>query len=76
MLQFNKNDTVDLNSRSNCSSKTVKANSLILFTQTQRMKRISSEQKRRFNIRIGCSTLNSLVSVNSKSVSNLAALMV
>lgn len=40
------------------------------------MKRISSEQKRRFNIRIGFSTLNSLVSASSKSVSNLAALLI
>uniref|UniRef100_A0A8B9SQH6 MLX interacting protein n=1 Tax=Anas platyrhynchos TaxID=8839 RepID=A0A8B9SQH6_ANAPL len=43
-------------------SRTIKENSIILFTQMQRMKRISSEQKRRFNIRIGFSTLNSLVS--------------
>ncbi|XP_047929674.1 MLX-interacting protein isoform X2 [Anser cygnoides] len=40
----------------------------------QRMKRISSEQKRRFNIRIGFSTLNSLVSANSKSISHAITL--
>ncbi|XP_040433385.1 MLX-interacting protein isoform X2 [Cygnus olor] len=40
----------------------------------QRMKRISSEQKRRFNIRIGFSTLNSLVSSNSKSISHAITL--
>ncbi|KAI6076171.1 MLX-interacting protein [Aix galericulata] len=40
----------------------------------QRMKRISSEQKRRFNIRIGFSTLNSLVSASSKSISHAITL--
>lgn len=43
--------------------------------QNRRMKHIS-EQKRRFNIKIGFHTLNSLVSTNSKSVSNVAALIV
>uniref|UniRef100_A0A8B9CCG8 MLX interacting protein n=1 Tax=Anser brachyrhynchus TaxID=132585 RepID=A0A8B9CCG8_9AVES len=61
-------------SRNNHSSRTIKENSIILFTQMQRMKRISSEQKRRFNIRIGFSTLNSLVSANSKSISHAITL--
>jgi len=43
--------------------------------QNQRMKHIS-EQKRRFNIKNGFSTLKSLVPTNSKLVSTLAALTV
>lgn len=38
------------------------------------MKHISAEQKRRFNIKMGFDTLNSLISNNSKLVSSLGAL--
>lgn len=48
---------------------------LILFMQNRRMRHLS-EQKRRSNIKIGFSALNSLVSPNSKSVSTAAALTV
>ncbi|NWU91060.1 MLXIP protein, partial [Upupa epops] len=41
--------------------------------KNRRMRHIS-EQKRRFNIRIGFSTLNSLVSANSKSISHAGTL--
>ncbi|XP_062445979.1 MLX-interacting protein isoform X2 [Rhea pennata] len=41
----------------------------IAALKNRRMKHISAEQKRRFNIKIGFSTLNSLVSANSKSFS-------
>ncbi|KAL7986661.1 hypothetical protein Chor_012944 [Crotalus horridus] len=44
---------------------------MVLFgwAQSHRMKHISAEQKRRFNIKIGFGNLNSLVSPNSKSIS-------
>ncbi|XP_075023768.1 MLX-interacting protein isoform X4 [Calonectris borealis] len=43
------------------------------IVRNRRMKHIS-EQKRRFNIKIGFSTLNSLVSANSKSISHAITL--
>ncbi|KAH0625605.1 hypothetical protein JD844_015190, partial [Phrynosoma platyrhinos] len=43
------------------------APSTIQEIPNRRMKHISAEQKRRFNIKIGFDTLNSLVSANSKS---------
>lgn len=42
--------------------------------QNRQMKHISAEQKRRFNIKMGFDTLNSLISNNSKLVSCLGAL--
>ncbi|NXJ15428.1 MLXIP protein, partial [Odontophorus gujanensis] len=59
--------------QNSCSGK-LTTDSQMAALKTQRMKRISSEQKRRFNIRIGCSTLNSLVSANSKSISHAITL--
>lgn len=38
--------------------------------QNRQMKHISAEQKRRFNIKMGFDTLNSLISNNSKLVSD------
>ncbi|XP_062445980.1 MLX-interacting protein isoform X3 [Rhea pennata] len=46
----------------------------IAALKNRRMKHISAEQKRRFNIKIGFSTLNSLVSANSKSISHAITL--
>ncbi|KAJ6656699.1 hypothetical protein lerEdw1_003586, partial [Lerista edwardsae] len=46
----------------------------ISFPQTRRMKHISAEQKRRFNIKIGFGTLNNLVSVNAKTGSHALTL--
>lgn len=45
-----------------------------VFQQNRQMKHISAEQKRRFNIKMGFDTLNSLISNNSKLVSCLGAL--
>ncbi|XP_010718436.1 MLX-interacting protein [Meleagris gallopavo] len=59
--------------QNSCSGK-LATDSPLAALKNQRMKRISSEQKRRFNIRIGCSTLNSLVSANSKSISHAITL--
>ncbi|XP_072839592.2 MLX-interacting protein isoform X2 [Pogona vitticeps] len=42
--------------------------------KNRRMKHISAEQKRRFNIKIGFSTLSTLVSLNSKSISHALTL--
>ncbi|KAK9391743.1 MLX-interacting protein [Crotalus adamanteus] len=42
--------------------------------KSHRMKHISAEQKRRFNIKIGFGNLNSLVSPNSKSISHALTL--
>ncbi|KAM7144621.1 MLX-interacting protein isoform 2-T2 [Macrochelys suwanniensis] len=44
------------------------------IARNRRMKHSSAEQKRRFNIKIGFSTLNSLVSANSKSISHAITL--
>ncbi|XP_021268371.1 MLX-interacting protein isoform X2 [Numida meleagris] len=59
--------------QNSCSGK-LATDSQMAALKTQRMMRISSEQKRRFNIRIGCSTLNSLISANSKSISHAITL--
>lgn len=59
--------------QNSCSGK-LATDSQMAALKTQRMKRTSSEQKRRFNIRIGCSILNSLVSVNSKLISHAITL--
>ncbi|XP_062814756.1 MLX-interacting protein isoform X5 [Anolis carolinensis] len=54
--------------QNNCSGKTTTDPQVVVFkAQNRRMKHISAEQKRRFNIKIGFSTLNSLVSTSSKS---------
>ncbi|XP_060105150.1 MLX-interacting protein [Heteronotia binoei] len=59
--------------QNNCSGKTTADPQVVVF-KTRRMKHISAEQKRRFNIKIGFSTLNSLVSANSKSISHALTL--
>ncbi|CAM5101294.1 unnamed protein product [Natator depressus] len=59
--------------QNNCSGKST-ANPQMAVFKNRRMKHISAEQKRRFNIKIGFSTLNSLVSANSKSISHAITL--
>ncbi|XP_073169356.1 MLX-interacting protein isoform X2 [Lepidochelys kempii] len=59
--------------QNNCSGKST-ANPQMAAFKNRRMKHISAEQKRRFNIKIGFSTLNSLVSANSKSISHAITL--
>ncbi|XP_015273132.1 PREDICTED: MLX-interacting protein [Gekko japonicus] len=59
--------------QNSCSGKTM-ADPQVTAFKTRRMKHISAEQKRRFNIKIGFSTLNSLVSINSKSFSHALTL--
>nr|XP_056715074.1 MLX-interacting protein [Euleptes europaea] len=59
--------------QNNCSGKTAADPQVVAF-KTRRMKHISAEQKRRFNIKIGFSTLNTLVSANSKSISHALTL--
>ncbi|XP_061200553.1 MLX-interacting protein isoform X2 [Neopsephotus bourkii] len=54
--------------QNSCSGKPATDPNMAAF-KNRRMKHIS-EQKRRFNIKIGFSTLNSLVSTNSKSISH------
>ncbi|KAM9280942.1 MLX-interacting protein isoform 1-T1 [Morus bassanus] len=58
--------------QNSCSGKPATDANMAAFTN-RRMKHIS-EQKRRFNIKIGFSTLNSLVSANSKSISHAITL--
>lgn len=43
----------------------------LILQQNRQMKHISAEQKRRFNIKMGFDTLNSLISNNSKLVSGV-----
>ncbi|XP_039361174.1 MLX-interacting protein isoform X2 [Mauremys reevesii] len=59
--------------QNNCSGKSTTDPQMAAF-KNRRMKHISAEQKRRFNIKIGFSTLNSLVSANSKSISHAITL--
>nr|XP_034953842.1 MLX-interacting protein isoform X2 [Zootoca vivipara] len=59
--------------QNSCSGKTATDPQMTAF-KSRRMKHISAEQKRRFNIKIGFSTLNSLVSANSKSISHALTL--
>ncbi|XP_061459416.1 MLX-interacting protein isoform X2 [Rhineura floridana] len=59
--------------QNSCSGKTATDSQMSDF-KSRRMKHISAEQKRRFNIKIGFSTLNSLVSANSKSISHALTL--
>ncbi|XP_053135557.1 MLX-interacting protein isoform X2 [Hemicordylus capensis] len=58
--------------QNNCSGKTTDPH--VAAYKTRRMKHISAEQKRRFNIKIGFSTLNNMVSANSKSISHALTL--
>ncbi|NXW66166.1 MLXIP protein, partial [Eurystomus gularis] len=58
--------------KNSCSGKPATDPSMAAL-KNQRMKHISA-QKRRFNIKIGCSTLKSLVSANSKSISHATTL--
>ncbi|XP_075625736.1 MLX-interacting protein isoform X2 [Balearica regulorum gibbericeps] len=58
--------------QNSCSGKPAADPNIAAF-KNRRMKHIS-EQKRRFNIKIGFSTLNSLVSANSKSISHAITL--
>ncbi|NWJ01437.1 MLXIP protein, partial [Crypturellus undulatus] len=59
--------------QNSCSGKATTDPQIAAF-KNRRMKNISAEQKRRFNIRIGFSTLNSLVSANSKLISHAITL--
>ncbi|XP_066466094.1 MLX-interacting protein [Tiliqua scincoides] len=59
--------------QNSCSGKASTDPQMAVY-KTRRMKHISAEQKRRFNIKIGFSTLNNLVSVNSKSGSHALTL--
>ncbi|XP_074868465.1 MLX-interacting protein [Carettochelys insculpta] len=59
--------------QNSCSGKSTTDPQMVAF-KNRRMKHISAEQKRRFNIKIGFSTLNSLVSANSKSISHAITL--
>ncbi|XP_068767078.1 MLX-interacting protein isoform X2 [Struthio camelus] len=59
--------------QNSCSGKPATDPQIVAF-KNRRMKHISAEQKRRFNIKIGFSTLNSLVSANSKSISHAITL--
>ncbi|XP_010224167.1 PREDICTED: MLX-interacting protein [Tinamus guttatus] len=59
--------------QNSCSGKPTTDPQIAAF-KNRRMKNISAEQKRRFNIRIGLSTLNSLVSANSMSISHAITL--
>uniref|UniRef100_F6VY07 MLX interacting protein n=1 Tax=Ornithorhynchus anatinus TaxID=9258 RepID=F6VY07_ORNAN len=56
--------------QNNCSGKSTTDPHVAVF-KNRKMKHISAEQKRRFNIKIAFSTLNSLVSSNSKSTSHV-----
>ncbi|XP_075023767.1 MLX-interacting protein isoform X3 [Calonectris borealis] len=58
--------------QNSCSGKPATDPNMAAY-KNRRMKHIS-EQKRRFNIKIGFSTLNSLVSANSKSISHAITL--
>ncbi|XP_051490384.1 MLX-interacting protein isoform X3 [Apus apus] len=58
--------------QNSCSGKPATDPNMAAF-KNRRMRHIS-EQKRRFNIKIGFSTLNSLVSANSKSISHAITL--
>ncbi|NWS41718.1 MLXIP protein, partial [Probosciger aterrimus] len=58
--------------QNSCSGKPATDTNMAAF-KNRRMKHIS-EQKRRFNIKIGFTTLNSLVSTNSKSISHAVML--
>ncbi|NWX85921.1 MLXIP protein, partial [Nothoprocta ornata] len=59
--------------QNSCSGKPTTDPQIAAF-KNRRMKHSSAEQKRRFNIRIGLSTLNSLVSANSKLISHAITL--
>lgn len=54
--------------QNNCSGKSADPKNVAALKNRQ-MKHISAEQKRRFNIKMGFDTLNSLISNNSKLVS-------
>ncbi|KAM6155054.1 MLX-interacting protein isoform 4-T4 [Rhynchocyon petersi] len=56
--------------QNNCSGKSADHKN-VAAVKNRQMKHISAEQKRRFNIKIGFDTLNSLISNNSKLVSAL-----
>ncbi|XP_038619887.1 MLX-interacting protein [Tachyglossus aculeatus] len=57
--------------QNSCSGKSTSDPHVAVF-KNRKMKHISAEQKRRFNIKIAFSTLNSLVSSNSKSASHVS----
>ncbi|XP_029427753.1 MLX-interacting protein isoform X2 [Rhinatrema bivittatum] len=59
--------------QSSCTGKST-GDSQIVALKNRRMKHISAEQKRRFNIRIGFSTLHSFVSTNTKPISHAITL--
>ncbi|XP_030075730.1 MLX-interacting protein [Microcaecilia unicolor] len=59
--------------QSSCTGKSTADSQTVAF-KSQRMKHISAEQKRRFNIRIGFSTLHSLLSTSTKPISHAITL--
>uniref|UniRef100_G3TH02 MLX interacting protein n=1 Tax=Loxodonta africana TaxID=9785 RepID=G3TH02_LOXAF len=61
--------------QNNCSGKSpADPKNVAVLKQNRQMKHISAEQKRRFNIKIGFDTLNSLISNNSKLTSHAITL--
>ncbi|XP_074061655.1 MLX-interacting protein [Macrotis lagotis] len=58
----------------NCSGKSTADPPNVAAFKSRRMKHISAEQKRRFNIKIGFGTLNSLISNNCKLTSHAITL--
>ncbi|XP_051828686.1 MLX-interacting protein [Antechinus flavipes] len=58
----------------NCSGKSTTDPPNVAAFKSRRMKHISAEQKRRFNIKIGFGTLNSLISNNCKLTSHAITL--
>uniref|UniRef100_A0A8C2W4Y4 MLX interacting protein n=1 Tax=Chinchilla lanigera TaxID=34839 RepID=A0A8C2W4Y4_CHILA len=59
--------------QNNCSGKSTNPKNMAAL-KNQQLKHISAEQKRRFNIKMGFSTLNSLISNNSKPSSHAITL--
>ncbi|XP_047416530.1 MLX-interacting protein isoform X3 [Sciurus carolinensis] len=60
--------------QNNCSGKSADTKNVAALKQNRQMKHISAEQKRRFNIKMGFHTLNSLISNNSKPTSHAITL--
>ncbi|KAM9621757.1 MLX-interacting protein isoform 3-T3 [Trichechus inunguis] len=60
--------------QNNCSGKSPADPKNVAVLKNRQMKHISAEQKRRFNIKIGFDTLNSLISNNSKLTSHAITL--
>ncbi|XP_072809815.1 MLX-interacting protein isoform X1 [Vicugna pacos] len=60
--------------QNNCSGKSADPKNVAALKQNRQMKHISAEQKRRFNIKMGFDTLNSLISNNTKLTSHAITL--